>query len=412
MSGGLALAVAPMGRWDRAAEDSAALLRARLAGVEAERRQLLLELERLRQKAGAPPAAGAAPGLGPAGYSEPLVLAGADGREGSPDPERFVLIVSFEHCAPVAGITVNSESIVAAAAWDGHVPFFDLPHWHDLGRLDIAGDGGAGPAEEEAFVAAAFIPNAPRFLGLAAGQGVQLWRQERGQSTRVAALSHGAPVSSLDFHALQALLGSAGDDGRVLLWDAQSQQLLRTLPLGSAELSACRFPGGSGFYEYLVAASGLDGNVHVWDIRRPSEVRRMRGTDAGMCLTSHPGSHLLAVGSLDGLVSTWDSRTWSVWNRLDVRSQLGSQRAHPRSLAASPCGAFLAAGCEDGELLIFDLQRQSYMFRVLHHSDAVTGLAWGGRTDWVDAPHFVACASLDGSWSCWAHSRSAVPGEY
>jgi WD40 repeat protein len=106
---------------------------------------------------------------------------------------------------------------------------------------------------------------------------------------------------------------------------------------------------------------------------------------------------LLAVGFADGLIRTWDLRTWRELATLPTRFLV---KGHVTSLSASPCGSFLAAGCMDGEVLVFDLHRGCRSFLISHHDDAVT-VAWGSIS-WA-TPHCLACASLDSRWSYWAH---------
>mmetsp|Transcript_37168 Transcript_37168/g.104874 ORF Transcript_37168/g.104874 Transcript_37168/m.104874 type:complete len:413 (+) Transcript_37168:144-1382(+) len=391
--------------YGRCAEDTAALLRARIASESAEQRRLLAELERLRCEAGGAADAGVPVAALPAGCSDPILA------DGQAEPERFVLLAAFHHCAPVAGVAVNAQDAVATAAWDGHASLFDLPLWRDLGHVSAVMESGAAPGSrsggvgfaDTALSAVAFMPGAPEMLGLAAAAGVQLLQVADGKPTWRACLRHAAPVSSIDFHSVQDLLGSAGDDGQTLLWDVMEQRVLRALPSGGAELTGCRFLGGGELCQFLVATSGLDGGIHVWDIRRPARVRSLEGPDAATCLDCHERSHVLATGRSDGSVGTMDLRTWQELHSLDVRAHTGPD-AYARSLAVSPCGTFLAVGCMDGELLVCDVGRDSRTFKIPHHRDCVSALAWGGRTGWAAAPQFLACASLDGSWSCWGHA--------
>lgn len=413
MSGaGPAAAAAVLSGYGGCAEDNAALFRARITSEEAEQRRLLVELKRLQHEVEGLADAGVPVATLPAGCSEPVL-----GDPGTIDTERFVLLVAFHHTAPVAGVAVNEQGVVATAAWDGHAPLFDLPQWHDLGYVDTTACGGAtsggrssldsaGSFAETASLAAAFMPSAPQMLGLAVAGNVQMWQVVEGKCTWQSVFQHTMPISSIDFHSAQGILGCAADDGQAPIWDVKEQKLLRTLPSSNAELTGCRFMGGND-YQFLMATTGLDGDAQVWDLRRPMRVESFEGLGAATCLDCHAGSHLLVVGRSDGWIGTWDMRTWRELQSMDVRAHT-NPRAYTRSLAISPCGTFLAAGCIDGELLVFDVHRESRVFKILHHRDCVNALAWGGRTGWTAAPNFLACASLDGSWSCWGHSGRPV----
>lgn len=395
-----------------AADDTSALYRARIRAEEVDRERLLAEQSRLKEFINGPDFTEETP-WNPSSCAN-RVEGGTAG-----DAEHFVLLASFESQAPVAGVTVNAEGIVAAASWDGRVSLFDLPQWRDRGQLDLAkskppvsvtAPASASSAASSAFVAAAFAPTSPQVLGLVAGKGVQLWRVDDSVRECRTVLEHVSLLSDVDFHPGQGLMVSAGDDGQACLWDFDEQRVLRQLACGNSALSTCRFAGRSEFCQFGLATAGLDGAARLWDIRSPAQVSVWKGTDAAMCLDCHASSFLLAVGYSSGEIGTYDLRTSRELQRLPLRPRAG-HRAYARSLAVSPCGSFLAAGAMDGELVVFDLHRRCGMFMAAQHHDAISSVAWGGGLDWAAAPHFLACGSLDGSWSCWGHSGRTLVEE-
>jgi len=105
--------------------DKAALLRARISAEEEEQKRLLAECVKLQQEVemGASKTVGA---FCPAGCSE-IVPRGTDSSD-----ERFALLVAFQHHAPMSGVAVSKEDIVAAASWGGSALFFDMPLWHKV----------------------------------------------------------------------------------------------------------------------------------------------------------------------------------------------------------------------------------------------------------------------------------------
>lgn len=384
-----------------AAEAEALLLSARAQTLEAEARRLGDKRVALDGEAFKLAQQGLLPASLPASSSCPV-----EGPGGWPE---FQLLNSRTHTDAIGGLAVSPEGVVAAAGWDGVALLFDLPQWRDLGRLYAPG---TDDPVDMAFVAASFSHSAPHLLGAAAGRNVQLWDPWQVERRILATFHHGALVSSLDCHGARDLFASAGDDGAVMLWDAESQQRVQTLACSSYKLSSCRFVGESKPYEYLIAVAGRDGDLSFWDIRRPNVVHRIRGTEAAACLALHAGEHLAAMGTVHGLLGAWDMRTLGgtlrELRRLNVRSLLGCHNTCALSLAVSPCRSYLAAGCQGGELLIFNLKEQYRASKVLHHSDAICALAWGGPVGWAAAPQFLACASLDGGCSCWAPGGRAA----
>lgn len=413
------------------AEDTTALLRASITGKEAEQKRLLAEVETLRKYVeGLAKAGGSASSPTYEGCSE--LVAGA---EGPSDTERFLMLSSFPRPSPVAGIAVSSKEggeVVVAASWDGRAQFFDLARWCECGELDVnaAADGrpsgssskkGAsankghrnkigGSDDPTALVDAACWRRDPQIVGVASGRDVQLWRQSERKVTRQAAMRHSAMVARLNFHENIGMVGSISDDGAATLWDIADGSSLRKWELGTRP-TCLRFAGGADKYQYSLVTGGLGGSVRVWDIRTPSQTHSLPEPSSSICVACHASSHLLAAGCLGGEVSTWDMRTWRALKTVSLRGQFGP-RASPRSMAVSPCGSFLAAGCVDGELVIFDIQRQYRAFKVQHHGDAVNALAWGGPVSWARTRHFLAAASLDGTWSCWTHGGRACQEEH
>jgi len=379
--------------------DKAALLRARISAEEEEQKRLLAECVKLQQEVemGASKTVGA---FCPAGCSE-IVPRGTDSSD-----ERFALLVAFQHHAPMSGVAVSKEDIVSAASWGRSALFFDMPRWHKVAEVEgiAAGSPNGSFNSITPYVATSFVPTMPGRVGLATGHQVQLWKYD-SEPNQQHAFEHQALVGALDFHGAQHVLASATDTGQVHAWDIEEQRVLRTLPCG-AELTGCKFAGSTDTYQFLIAASGLDGTACIWDIRSPTRVR-CEVTDAATCITCHSGCHTLAVGSSDGQLCTWDMRTWRELQRFDTQEHAGAY-AYPKSIAMSPCGTFLASGGMDGELLIYQVHGTSRVFQIHHHRDAIGSVAWGGCIPWASAQHFLTCASLDGSWSCWAHGLHPV----
>lgn len=390
-------------------DDQAALCRARIAAAERERAQLLDEQKQLQQfldgfgeiAADFPACSTAVSHGNVAQQAADSVLA----------EEQFVLLHAERMSAPVADVSTNAQGIVAAATWDGNVPLFDLSRCREVGRLEVGSEVGSELGSARAATAAAFTSGtSPALLCLAVGSDVQLWRYDCEAAARqlVETLPHLAPITTLDSHASQSLLASAADDGQALLWSVDEQRrVLRALRGSSSELSACRFLGGSDFFQFGVATAGMDGTSRVWDMRRPVELRQLQGptSSAATAVDAAPEDFLLCTGYGNGEIVLWDMRTWRELRRLDLKPHIAGSGspAYCRSLAVARRGAFLAAGGLGGELLIFDLKRRCTVHKALHHQDSIASLVWGGEVSWADASDTLICGSLDGSFTCWAH---------
>lgn len=395
------MATSVLTKLGRLNEDTSAVVRLRLATEEADKRLLTEELRRLREQAEAQP-----PALGPL---RPGCLELADSSIGGAGGA-LELLAAFQRDAPVGGLAMNSQGLVAAAAWDGTVQLFNLPDWTDLGELHCGNaTSSTAPAPvaptSPAYTAAAFMPEYPDFLGLLTGQEAQLWQLLPGgrPARKAATITHTAWLSDLDFHQTQSVLATASDDGVAALWDVPTQQTLRRLRGGSMELTGCRFLCGET-YEFVLATTSLDGSVHLLDIRQGRELNHTGRAEAATCLACDGSNHLLAVGFADAHVSVLDMRNWQELRRVSLCKH--SPHARPRSVALSACNRALAVGCLDGELCVADL-RLPQNVQVNHHYEGISALTWSKPISWapLDEASCLVCASWEGAWTCWQYSR-------
>jgi len=215
--------------------------------------------------------------------------------------------------------------------------------------------------------------------------------------------------AAVDGHTSLPMIASAGDDSQVMIWDCDLLRRVRIFRADSqhvskplVELTGCRFLTHAcsqqpDVYECAIATTGLDGATRIWDLRIPQELQRIDGDAPSTCLDCHSPSYALAIGYASGSVGCIDIRTWREVRRFDM-----GENCCPRSLALSPSGAQVAVGGVDGQLVLYGLQRNldgDMSDMVKHHSDAIVDLAWGIAAR--GSPPFLACASLDRSWSCW-----------
>mmetsp|Transcript_46713 Transcript_46713/g.150090 ORF Transcript_46713/g.150090 Transcript_46713/m.150090 type:complete len:509 (-) Transcript_46713:1658-3184(-) len=408
-------------------EDIAMVLRGGIAAKELEQKRLLAEWRALQGcvDADCPPPTFEGVSLGDATATQDDAAESAAGH--------CALLSSFGRRAPVASVDVSSEGVAFSASWDGRLHLFDLANWCDVLEMTVApseagGSEGSrsalaarptgaaaccGPpirsgAREAALVDVACVPFAPQIFGIAIGCEIQLWSQPvadvaDGRPMRIVSLRQEGVVNGLRFHAQRGLAASIGDGSAATIWEVDEGSAVCSLDCRAGPLTGLCFAGAREFYEHTVAFSGLDGRVHVWDIRRPRQLHCISCPSELTCIECHEGTHLLSAADVNGRIWLWDLRMWKELRVLSVPAQPGGRsRAHARSLAQSPCGGYMAAGCVDGEVLVFDLRRKCRAWRLLHHSDTVGALAWGGGNTWSSSSEFLACASLDGTWSCWS----------
>jgi WD40 repeat protein len=206
---------------------------------------------------------------------------------------------------------------------------------------------------------------------------VPVWDLLRGDGPRLSRT--GPDIEALGFTPDGSRLVSVTVGGAVQTWDADSGVLLaeRTLPLAAELITpavlADLAPGG----RYLAARARDDRRVvRLWDVQTGREVRALRNHHHPVFVVRFsPDGKLLATCACDrngagdpqeGLV--WDVATGGVLGRFQGKGQV-------YSLAFSPDGARLAAGCADGRVWLLDWKRGTRILDAALHRGEVTAVA-------------------------------------
>ncbi|MFE3248575.1 WD40 repeat domain-containing protein [Streptomyces sp. NPDC059209] len=192
---------------------------------------------------------------------------------------------------------------------------------------------------------------------------------------------HTEAVWEVTFSPDGRTVASTGADGAVLLWHRPPTVLTDfTNPLTSVAYS----PDG----RLLAVASTDDGQIRLWDVRRPDHPRRIPRTlahdDPVLAVAFSPDSRTVAGGSKDGTVRLWDVSAPE--RPAPLGEPLDGHDGGTLAVAFAPDGLTLATGGEDKTLRLWDVGRTDRVRPLGEplrgHTDTVTSVAFApdGRT--------------------------------
>src|SRR6266542_205381 len=166
-------------------------------------------------------------------------------------------------------------------------------------------------------------------------------------------------------------------DGKVKILDVPSGNELSTLDERANDLEFAVFSLDARY----VAAGGTGKTVEVWDVGSRKKVAKMSGGENVYMAAFSPNSKQLAF--------IYDHRTLKIWE-MTTRQEVFSREAGTRlsySIAFSPDGGSVAAACNDGDVILWNLKTgQSLILkghngvvRAIAFSPDGSKLATGGR---------------------------------
>jgi eukaryotic-like serine/threonine-protein kinase len=183
----------------------------------------------------------------------------------------------------------------------------------------------------------------------------------RCHSERRTLRGHRGAVYHVEFSPRGDLLASSGQDGMVMIWDASNWQMVRKFQASHTEVNVATFaPDGQ-----TLATVDDEGMLKLWETSTGTKryERHAHKGDAVVALFTPDGNRIITGGRTDGFVTLWDHQGGV---------SLGQFRAHQGNVegaALSPDGAFLATA-GDAEVKIWSLETRSLRSTLAGHNAA------------------------------------------
>ncbi|KAL2377380.1 hypothetical protein RJ035_007733 [Blastomyces gilchristii] len=183
------------------------------------------------------------------------------------------------------------------------------------------------------------------------------------------------------------LLISGSDDGCVGVWDLRQREAVHFLESEMPVTAVALADASNEIY-----SGGIDNDIHVWDIRKPSIIYSMVGhTDTISSLNIAPDSQTLLSNSHDSTVRTWDIRPAAPVNR-HIKTYDGAPIGLEKNLIRAswnPTGERIAAGSGDRSVVVWDVKSGKLLYKLPGHKGTVNDVRFSPR----DEPIIVSGSS-------------------
>ncbi|XP_066997844.1 GATOR2 complex protein WDR24 isoform X2 [Anabrus simplex] len=219
-------------------------------------------------------------------------------------------------------------------------------------------------------------------LATAATNGaVVLWnlnRPSRSKQEHVF-IDHKRTVNKVSFHPTEPnWLISGSQDGTMKCFDLRTKEATRTFYSNTESVRDVQF---SPHLHHAFAAVSENGNVQLWDLRRPERCYHQFTAHSGPVFACdwHPDFTWLATASRDKTIKVWDlSGRPSLEYTIHTIASVGHIKWRPqRKYHIASCALVV-----DCSINVWDVRRPYIPFAAFNeHKDVATGVAWRGNPD-------------------------------
>jgi WD40 repeat protein len=184
-----------------------------------------------------------------------------------------------------------------------------------------------------------------RLVAGTGNRGTIVWDVETRQIVRRFAQTGPFGNAGVNFSADDRLLGTAGVDGGLRLYDLRTgRRIVHVQVKGSLQDLDFSSDGR------LVAATGLGGDIAIWDLAGHRLARTIHHGDGLQSIRFSPDGGTIATGDFRGNVDFWDAATGRKAGRT-----LGGQNGDVLSVTYSPNGKQVMTTSTDGQFRLWDL---------------------------------------------------------
>jgi len=151
----------------------------------------------------------------------------------------------------------------------------------------------------------AFLHDGKRLIN-SGSRGIRIWDVKSG-IIKDSISGHTFTVNKVNLSKDNKFIASAGDDGRIILWDFKTGWPLKVISGKSKYLQSVIFTQDGNS---IISCSNGDTLIRVWDIMSGDEIKSFKGHDAAVSsLALNRDGDKLVSGSYDFTIKIWDVST-------------------------------------------------------------------------------------------------------
>jgi WD40 repeat protein len=265
------------------------------------------------------------------------------------------------------GVAFSPDGRRLAAGCDGAVNVWD---WENEQLLV-----GPLPGHAKKGICVAFSPDGQRLASGSWTGHVMIWDAETGELLHTLS-EHHHPVSALAFSPDGRQLVSACFNRSLIVWDAKTGQPLRTIEKAADDALVLGVAFGRSD-DLRFASVGEDKTVRVWEATTGREVLDLRGhTDSIGCVAYSRDGLRLASSSLDRTIRVWDATPLQATDAQEAFT-FTEHTGEVWTVAVSPDGQRIASAGQgiDTPVKVWDV-RSRQRIEFTGHQAVVFCVAW------------------------------------
>ncbi|UCC97632.1 MAG: protein kinase, partial [Phycisphaerales bacterium] len=296
-------------------------------------------------------------------------------------------------CGPIRSACFSPDGrVLAACAGPGTICLWDTHRWEPLRKFEADGITADSSSTDSPI---AWAPNGAAIARVnGKQQSVEIADSQSGSVLRIlSAPAHG--ITALGWSPDGRLVVAGTMDGRVYSWDLMldSNEPLATMSAHTGSLNALAWMSQD---QNLITA-GDDGKINIWEPRSRVQIRSIEGYPAPItCLALSPDDKTLAAGSENGIIRLWDAA--GGWTSRLLRGEPNDVEARESKFTAvawSPDGTLLSSGDSVGNIRIWDPNSRRSTRSFAANCGPISSLVWSPDD------RVLLCGGADGTIRVW-----------